>query len=80
MGKLSEKYKIEIGVRQGAILSPLLFSVFMSDIPMINDVNYSLFADDLCLYVVANEYDEALQNMQEALNQFHNLQKSGMLE
>ena len=38
---------------------------------MINGVNYSLSANDLCLYVVAYEYDEASQNMLEALNQFH---------
>ena len=70
LGKLSEKYDIEIDVPQGAILSPLLFSVFMSDMPILPGVNYSLFADDLCFYVVADEYDEALQNMQEALNHF----------
>ena len=61
LGKLSQKYKIETGVPQGAILSPLLFPTFMSDIPMINGVNYSLSAIDLCLYVVAYEYNEALQ-------------------
>ena len=38
---------------------------------MINSVNYSLFATDLCLYVVAYEYEKASQNMPEALNQFH---------
>ena len=43
----------------------------MSDIPRINGENYSLFANDLCLYVVAYAYDEALQNMPDALNQFH---------
>ena len=48
-GKLSEKYKIETSVPLGAILSPPLFSVFRSDIPMINSVNYSLSANDLCL-------------------------------
>ena len=43
----------------------------MSDIPSINGENYLLFANDLCLYVVAYAYDEALQNMPDALNQFH---------
>ena len=38
---------------------------------MINSVNYSLFATDLCLYVVAYEYNEALQNIPQVLNQFH---------
>ena len=71
LGKLSEKYDIETGVPQGATLSPRLFSVFMGDIPILPGVNDSLFADDLCFYVVADEYDEALHNMQEALNNFH---------
>ena len=52
-------------------MSPLLFSVFMSDIPILPGINYSLFADDLCFYVAADEYDEAHNNMQEALNNFH---------
>ncbi len=46
----SQYYKITAGVPQGAALSPLLFSIFINDMPILHSKNrdYSvLFADDL---------------------------------
>jgi hypothetical protein len=50
-GCLSDCYSILAGVPQGAVLSPLLFIVFINDLPLENRKNLSfslLFADDLC--------------------------------
>ena len=43
-------FAIETGVPQGAVLSPILFSIFINDIPVTSSKNKSyslLFADDL---------------------------------
>jgi exonuclease III len=46
----SQKYIISAGVPQGAALSPILFSLFINDVPMMHKKNKDyglLFADDL---------------------------------
>ena len=49
-GQLLSTNKLHAGVPQGAILSPLLFCVFMNDMPCRDSTN--LFADDTSSYVI----------------------------
>ena len=47
---VTKSFNIETGVPQGAVLSPILFSIFINDIPITSSKNKSyslLFADDL---------------------------------
>jgi hypothetical protein len=58
----SNLFEIKTGVPQGAVLSPILFSIYINDIPsnIEKNKNYSLlFADDLAYY---HMYNKATKN------------------
>lgn len=49
--QISDAYAIEMGVPQGAVLSPVLFNIFLTDIPNHNIIKTLQFADDIIFYV-----------------------------
>ena len=73
-GLLSSPFKSNVGVKQGCVLSPILFNIFLSDLPDIfsyecdpiklhdTDINCLMFADDLVLI------SESAKGLQACLN------------
>jgi hypothetical protein len=60
---LSIKQKMNAGLPQGAILSPVLYNIFINDIPTFPNSNIAIFADDTALYTTYRNYKYAINNL-----------------
>ena len=64
----SEMENIKNGVPQGSILGPLLFLIYINDIPNVSNVfNFLVYADDTTLYCCLEDIDHV--NKQAVVNQ-----------
>ena len=71
---LSESENILCGVPQGSFLAPLLFFIFINDLPLdINNVLTDLYADDTTLYYIDKSQaciEEQLQTAMQKLSKW----------
>jgi ribonuclease HI len=70
-GEQSEAKVFKTGVPQGSSISPLLFNVFVADMPSFPGVLRMEYADDAALVCQGTTMAEATELMQRALNQYH---------
>ena len=64
---------LNIGIPQGSIIGPLLFIVFINDLPNVSDYFRScLFADDTTLSISNSNSSELIQNCNSELIKIHN--------
>ena len=66
-GQSSKSSLVEAGVPQGSILSPLLFLVYINDLPQRLLRNAKLFADDTSLFLKTTSPAISLSNLNENL-------------
>jgi ribonuclease HI len=61
---LSDQFDITSGVCQGAVVSPLLFNIMLSDIPVEHNVDIYCYADDLTFSTSGNDLSACTRTMQ----------------
>jgi ribonuclease HI len=71
-GELSEIKQSQMGVPQGAAISPLLFNLFLADIPDMEGVTRTEYADDIAMIAKGKSVAECTTILQRALDTFHN--------
>lgn len=54
-GVSTSKYNQSMGVPQGSVLSPILFNILMSSIPLCDDVQVYVYADDVAFFASASD-------------------------
>ena len=62
-GELSDPSPVRAGVPQGSILGPLLFILYINDLPAQIDTKVALFADDLKIWGPSDDSDSLQRNL-----------------
>ncbi|KAI8510225.1 DTW domain-containing protein 2 [Branchiostoma belcheri] len=78
-GKASAPVKVASGVPQGTVLGPLLFLLYINDLPDQLDSNVRLFADDCLLYVELSTQTDS-QLLEKDLNTLEEWQSKWLMQ
>ena len=59
-GEISKWYPVDSGISQGSVLRPLLFILYVNDIPDLVNSKVKMFADDFKIYTQITSFSDAL--------------------
>lgn len=65
---MSNDHLIGAGVPQGSVLAPILYNIYTSDFPRLNNCEFAMFADDTCIYTSDVSGFNIETQLQSALN------------
>ena len=71
-GVISDKCVMNIGVPQGTILGPILFLLFINDLPnFVQNAQLNIYADDVVIYCSSTDIREAQLNLQKVMSRVY---------
>jgi hypothetical protein len=65
----SDLRKIHVGVPQGSVLRPILYLLYTSDLPMLEQTVVTTFADDTAIMAIGDNNSESTQKLQMAITE-----------
>ena len=77
----SETLPVKIGVPQGSILGPLLFTIYISDFPQVSNIfNFIMCADDTTLSSTLNQFTDSTQHKNKSVESLINYELGKVIE
>src|ERR1044071_6567465 len=64
---VSKSIEIPAGLAQGTCISPILYALYVADIPKRNDTQIALYADDTALYTAAKTSNTIVKRLNVSL-------------
>ena len=78
-GEASDKVQVTSGVPQGSVLGPILFLLYINDLPNGISSGVRLFAEDAIVYRTISDPSDC-QTLQEELDELSNSEKTWLME
>ena len=77
----SETLSVKIGIPQGSILGPLLFTIYINDSPQVsNTFNFIVYADDITLSRILTQFTDSKQHENNSVESLINYELGKVIE